>query len=68
MEYIVNKYSDDEITSSATFTVRPEAFIRIGQIITNALFPIEIQVERKYIAKDGIETLTAIVYHIHEMK
>lgn len=66
MKYTVQLCSKEHIINEETFHVDNQAFIYIGKIITNSLFPIEVAVERKYLVKDGVEILTAIVYHLYK--
>ena len=66
MKYIVKLHSNDKIMSGVTFDNEIQTFLHIGKVITDSKTPIEVGVERLYLAKDGVETLTAIVYHLYE--
>lgn len=66
MKYTVQLCSINDVLNEETFHTDNQAFIYIGRIITNSLFPIEVKVERKYLVKGGAEILTEIVYHLYE--
>lgn len=66
MKYIVQLCSISDVLNEETFYTDNQAFIYIGRVITNSLFPIEVKVERKYLVKNGAEILTEIVYHLYE--
>ena len=66
MEYKVKLHSNDKIINDITFDDKPKALSHIEKVVTDSKTPIELELERLYLTKDGIETLTTIVYHLYK--
>lgn len=68
MKYIVQLCLINDVLNEETFHTENQAFIHIGRIIRNSLFPIKVEVEGRFSVKDGVEVLTETVYHLYEQE